>query len=151
MNWRNRWVFWGLTAAVLALVSVPSVEWVETLHDYATFAEGWEPAPLKPTRTTFTPREGRIIPDEEPALVPVEFRHKAVRAKSVELVGDFNAWSPGLLKMRRNPRGTWSIVVPVPPGPCKFLYLVDGEPELDTEMGTADGPEHRRVSERIVK
>ncbi len=144
-------MFWGLTAVVLALISVPSIEWVETLRDYARFAEGWEPAPLKPTRTTFTPRESLGAPEEEPALVPVEFRHKAVRAKSVELVGDFNAWSPGLLKMRRNARGTWSIVVPVPPGPCKYLYLVDGEPELDTETGTADGPERRRVSERNVK
>jgi hypothetical protein len=151
VNWRNRWVFWGLVAGVLALISVPSVEWVETLRDYARFAEGWEPTPLKPTQTTFTPHESRTVPADEPALVPVDFRHKAPRAKSVELVGDFNAWTPGLLKMRRNSNGTWSMVVPVPPGPCKYLFLVDGEPQLDTEQATADGPDGRRVSLRLVR
>jgi len=151
VNWRNRWVFWGLVAGVLALISVPSVEWVETLRDYAHFAEGWEPTPLKPSRTTFTPRESPIDPAQEPALVPFDFRHKAPRAKSVELVGDFNAWTPGLLKMRRNANGTWSLVVPAHPGPCRYLYLVDGEPELDTEVDTADGPDKRRVSLRTIK
>ena len=151
VNWRNRWVFWGLVAGVLALVSVPSIEWIETLRDYARFAEGWEPTPLKPTQTTFTPRENRQSPLDEPALTPVEFAVRAPRAKSVELVGDFNAWTPGLLRMRRGARGEWAIVVPLQAGRHKYLFLVDGEPRVDRGQPTADGPEGRRVSVRTVQ
>lgn len=151
MNWRNRWVFWGLVAGVLALISVPSVEWIETLRDYAHFAEGWEPSPLKPSQTSFTPREDRKGIPDVPVLTPVEFKHKAPKARAVELVGDFNAWTPGLLKMSRNRRGVWSLVVPVPPGRCRYLFLVDGETVRDPDAGTAEGPEKRVVSMRVVK
>lgn len=151
MNWRNRWTFWALVIAVLALISVPSVEWVEALRDYARFASGWEPTPLRPSETTFTPREDNSLKTPEPELKPFEFKHKAPRAKSVELVGDFNAWKPGLLKMKRGDRGLWSLVVPVLPGPHKYLFLDDGVPMVDPSTGTADGPEGRRVSLRIVK
>lgn len=151
MNWRNRWTFWALVVAVLSLISIPSIEWVDALRDYARFASGWEPTPLKPIVTTYTPREGRDREPEVPELKPFEFKHKAPRAKSVELVGDFNAWKPGLLRMKRGPRGLWTLVVPLPPGPHKYLFLEDGEPKIDPSTGTADGPEGRRVSLRVVK
>lgn len=151
MNWRNRWVFWGLVTTLLALISVPSVEWVAALREYANFAEGWEPSPLRPTRTTFTPRDGRASQVSEPVLKPVEFKHRAPRAKSVELVGDFNAWAPGLLKMNRSASGVWSLVVPVQVGRHKYLFLVDGDPQADPGAETTDGPEGRRVSVRTVK
>ncbi len=144
MNWRNRWTFWALVLAVLGLISVPSVEWVSALREYARFAEGWEPAPLKPTVTTFTPHEDRDLP--LPVPQPVRFLHKAPKAKSVELVGDFNAWKPGLLKMRREGRGLWSLVVPLYPGKHKYLFLDDGTPRVDPSAPTSDGPEGRRVS-----
>jgi 1,4-alpha-glucan branching enzyme len=149
MNWRSRWTFWALVIAVMALISVPSVEWVETLRDYAHFSSGWEPSPLKPTQTTFTPREDRGEP-AEPELKPVEFKHKAPKAKSVELVGDFNAWKAGLLKMKRD-GGVWTLVVPLHPGRHKYLFLDDGEPKTDPGAETGDGPEGRRVSVRTVK
>ena len=149
MNWRSRWAFWALVAAVLALISVPSVEWVSALRDYAGFAGGWEPSPLKPTTTTFTPREDRVD-RAEPELKPVEFRHKAPKAGSVELVGDFNAWKAGLLKMKRD-GSVWTLVVPLHPGRHKYLFLDDGEPKTDPGAETADGPEGRRVSVRTVK
>lgn len=151
MNWRNRWTFWALVIFVLALISIPSVQWIEALHDYARFASGWEPTPLKPTATTFTPHESRPREAAEPELKPFEFKHKAPKAKSVELVGDFNAWKPGLLKMKRGSGGLWSLVVPVRPGPHKYLFLDDGEPKVDPSTGTADGPEGRRVSLRVIK
>jgi hypothetical protein len=151
VNWRNRWTFWALVIAVLALISVPSYQWIEALGDYARFASGWEPTPLKPSETTFTPREGRPPEPDEPELKPFEFKHKAPRAKSVELVGDFNAWKPGLLKMKRGSGGLWTLVVPLHPGRHKYLFLDDGEPKVDPSTGTADGPEGRRVSVRVVK
>lgn len=150
MEWRNRWAFWGVVAAVLALVSVPSVEWADALRDYARLASGWDPAPLRPTRTTFTPRESRLA-GEAAELAPVEFRHKAPRAKSVELVGDFNAWEPGVLRMSRGADGVWSVSLPLPAGRHKYLFLTDGEPRVDPGAETADGPEGRRVSVRSVR
>jgi 1,4-alpha-glucan branching enzyme len=151
VNLRNRWTFWALAIAVLALISVPSIQWLEALSDYARFASGWEPMPLKPTRTTYTPREDRTAEPDEPELKPFEFKHKAPKARSVELVGDFNAWKPGLLKMKRGDRGLWTLVVPLRPGPHKYLFLDDGEPRVDPSTGTTDGPEGRRVSLRTVK
>lgn len=149
MEWRNRWTFWALVIAVLALISVPSIEWLQALSDYARFADGWQPTPLKPVPTTFTPRESRLD-QPEPELKPVEFRFKAPKAGSVELVGDFNAWKPGLLKMRRS-GAAWTLVVPLRPGSHKYLFLEDGEPRVDPGSPTADGPEGRRVSVRTVR
>lgn len=150
MTWRNRWTFWALVIAVLALVSIPSVEWIDAVRDYARFARGWEPSPLKPSRTTFTPHEGGAA-SAEPELKPFEFKHKAPKARSVELVGDFNAWKPGLLKMARNDSGLWVLTVPLRPGTHKYLFLDDGKPVVDPSAETADGPEGRRVSVRAVK
>jgi|CXWL01.1.fsa_nt_gi hypothetical protein len=151
MHWRSRGAFWGTVVVVLALVSLPSVELFSALDDYRRFLMGWEPAPpMRASSTSFTPH-GSSRRIEETALRPVEFRHKAPRAKSVEVVGDFNAWKPGLLKMSRGDDGTWNAVVPVPQGRHKYLFLVDGEPKVDAKAETTDGPEGRRVSVRMVK
>lgn len=146
MNWRNKWAFWATVAAVLALISVPSFTWVSALNDYRRFLSGWEPAPLKNTATGYTPHGGGGVL----SLTSVEFRHKAPKAKSVDLVGDFNAWKPGLLKMTRD-GGVWTISIPVREGRHKYLFLVDGEPKVDERAETADGPQGRRVSVRTVK
>lgn len=147
MNWRNKWTFWATVAAVLALISVPSFTWISALNDYRRFLSGWEPAPLKTTMTSYTPHGNGGVP----SLTSVEFRHKASKAKSVELVGDFNAWKPGLLKMSRGGDGVWTISIPVREGRHKYLFLVDGEPKVDERAETADGPQGRRVSVRTVK
>lgn len=142
-------MFWGLAAAVLTIISIPSVELISAWRDYASLAGGWQPAPLKPTAATFVPHNDRM-PDA-PALKPVEFRLKAPKAESVELVGDFNAWKPGLLKMKRTGGGTWTLVLPVRPGRHKYLFLVDGNPQADPGAETAEGPDGRRVCLRVVK
>lgn len=147
MNWRSKWAFWGTVGAVLALISIPSVTWVSELNDYRRFLAGWEPTPLKTTATTYTPHDGGATP----SLISVEFRHKAPKAKVVELVGDFNAWKPGLLKMNRGADGVWAISLPVREGRHKYLFLVDGEPTVDERADTADGPQGRRVAVRSFK
>lgn len=148
MNWRSKWTFWATVAATLALISVPSITWVGALNEYRVFLAGWEPAPLKTSGTSFTPHDGGRA---EPALTSVEFRHKAPKARSVELVGDFNAWKPGLLRMIRGGDGVWTVSIPVREGRRKYLFLVDGEPEIDAKAETTAGPQGRRVSVRTVK
>jgi len=148
MNWRSKWTFWGTVALVLALISVPSIEWVSALNDYRRFLSGWDPAPLKSSGTSYTPHGGGPA---EPALTSFEFRHKAPKAKAVELVGDFNAWKPGLLHMTRGGDGVWTISIPVLEGRHKYLFLVDGEPKVDERAETTDGPQGRRVSVRNLK
>lgn len=145
----GRWAFWSAFVVVMGLVTIPSIEWVNALRDYAGFMAGWEPAPLRQTVMRSTPREGHVEPAE---LKPVEFRAAFPKAKKVELVGDFNAWAPGLLRLGRS-GDTWSIVVPVPTGTRRYLFLVDGEPRVDPspKSRTADGPEGRRVSVREVR
>jgi len=60
-------------------------------------------------------------------LVDVEFRlPAAAAARSVVLVGEFNDWSTDANELRRQPDGSWSVVVPLPPGRHHFRYLVDG-------------------------
>ncbi|HAZ09027.1 MAG TPA: hypothetical protein DCZ01_11045 [Elusimicrobia bacterium] len=149
MDWKNRWTFWGLVAVVLTLISIPSAELISAFRDYSSLAIGWQPAPLKPTTVSFVPHDDRM--PIAPALKPVEFRLKAAKAESVELVGDFNAWKPGLLKMKRAGGGTWTVTLPVRPGRHKYLFLVDGNPQVDPGVETAEGPDGRRVSLRLVK
>lgn len=145
----GKWAFWSAFAAVMGLVTIPSIEWMSALRDYAGFVSGWEPVPLRATTTRFTPHDA-ARPDPV-VLKPAEFRLSAPKARSVELVGDFNAWAPGLLRLGKGRDGTWSIVVPVPEGRRKYLFLVDGEPRVDPKAETDDGPEGRRVSVRRVR
>ncbi len=147
MRWRSKWTFWATVTAVLALVSLPSIEWLSAMSEYRSFLSGWQPVPLRPSATTFTPHAG----GRESALIAVEFRHRAPKAKSVELVGDFNAWKPGLLKMAKGGDGVWTLSLPVIEGRHKYLFLVDGEPKVDEKADTAEGPEGRRVSARTVR
>lgn len=147
MRQSGKTAFWGAFAVVMGLVTIPSIEWMSAFRDYVRFMSGWEPAPLRATVTRYTPRDGHA---DAPELEPVEFRLKAPKAKRVELVGDFNAWAPGLLKLSRS-GDAWSIVVPVPPGRRKYLFLVDGQPQVDPKSDTAEGPEGRRVSVRTVR
>ena len=149
MNWRNRQTFWAAVITVLVLISIPSVDLIDAVTGYVRFATGWQPTPLKPTTTTFTPRDHPG--DDILELTPFEFKHKAPKAKSVELVGDFNGWKSGLLIMQKRQDGLWSLVLPLRPGPHKYLFLEDGEPQIDPSVGTATGPEGRRVSLRVVK
>lgn len=58
----------------------------------------------------------------------VRFVLVAPSAGRVSLVGDFNAWNPGALPMRRLGNGTtWEIEVPLAPGRYTYAFVVDGQ------------------------
>jgi 1,4-alpha-glucan branching enzyme len=60
---------------------------------------------------------------------PVNFYCAAPRAKSVELVGDFNRWHP--FPMTRSVDGWWLVQVHLAHGHHQYRFLVDGLPMLD--------------------
>lgn len=63
---------------------------------------------------------------------PVNFYCRArPDAKSVSLAGDFNDWDITSLPMQRQPDGCWFAQVSLTHGHHRYVFLVDGEPELD--------------------
>jgi len=60
--------------------------------------------------------------------VAVQFVLDAAAAKSVALVGDFNAWDGSATPLTRDSAsGAWSVVAHVSPGRHVYAYLVDGK------------------------
>ena len=61
------------------------------------------------------------------APVKVQFVLDAKRARSVAVVGDFNAWDGSATPLERDARtGVWSALVDVRPGRHLYAFLVDG-------------------------
>ena len=66
--------------------------------------------------------------EAQEAPVAVQFVLDATRAKSVAVVGDFNAWDGAATPLvRDSASGVWSAVVAVPPGRHVYAFLVDGK------------------------
>jgi 1,4-alpha-glucan branching enzyme len=68
-------------------------------------------------------------PPEAPAITPSGVRFVLVRpdARSVAVAGTFNQWSASSDLLTREPHGgTWTIVLQLPPGEHRFMYVVDG-------------------------
>jgi 1,4-alpha-glucan branching enzyme len=71
---------------------------------------------------------GRVSP-VGPRVTPagVEFVYIDNTAKSVALAGVFNQWSTTSHPLARGAApGSWTIVVPLPPGDHPFMFVVDG-------------------------
>jgi 1,4-alpha-glucan branching enzyme len=71
---------------------------------------------------------------------PVNFYCAASRAKSVELVGDFNHWHP--LPMERSLDGWWLAQLQLCHGHHQYRFLVDGKPMLDPHATGVARDEH---------
>ena len=75
----------------------------------------------------------------------VSFFCPAPRAKSVELVGDFNDWQP--MPMNHAVDGWWTAQVELCHGHHHYQFLVDGQPMLDPHAtGTVCNERDERVS-----
>ena len=78
---------------------------------------------LRPAPATPPAMEARA---EAPRSM-VQFVLVAEGARSVSLAGDFNDWDPGATPLAPAGRGgVWSVVVPLPPGPHTYSFVVDG-------------------------
>ena len=78
----------------------------------------------------------RPAPVFQPAVVATEPVHDTVtfvrfvfvgRAKSVALVGDFNAWGGQPTVLDQTAGGAWTASVPLPNGRHEYAFIVDGE------------------------
>ncbi len=140
----------GLVAVLAALVLVIAAE--EPYHRVAVDGAGDpapddpepspmepepEPAPIlpEPEPEPILPEPTPIEPDPEPAVRPsasevvlVTFRLPAtVGATRVNLVGEFNDWSPTRTPMTSSDGWFW-VEVPLRPGQSyRYRYLLDGE------------------------
>jgi 1,4-alpha-glucan branching enzyme len=71
----------------------------------------------------------------------------APKAESVRLVGDFNGWDLAATPMRRMPDRRWMASLDLNHGHHQYLFLVDGEPQLDPKAtGIARDDQNHRVS-----
>jgi 1,4-alpha-glucan branching enzyme len=63
-----------------------------------------------------------------PVVTPggVRFTLEHPDANAVSVAGDFNEWSASSHPLARSGSGRWSVVVPLPPGDHKFMFVVDG-------------------------
>lgn len=77
---------------------------------------------------------------------PVNFYFDAPKAHAVNLVGDFNGWSPTTHPLERRVDGWWFIQVPFTHGHHQYRFLVDGKPMLDPH---ATGVTHNERNEEV--
>jgi hypothetical protein len=68
----------------------------------------------------------------------IRFVYVAPGAGKVSVVGDFNAWNPTAIPLRRLGDGTWIADVPLTPGRYAYAFVVDGKIEVDPTAPRAD-------------
>lgn len=97
------WLFLGWRRPVLALATATAV----FLFGFFLGAQ------LKPAGPPLVIGSGEVL-----FLVP------PLDAKSVDILGDFNSWTP--TPMRREPNGFWAIRLKLPPGRYEYGFQIDG-------------------------
>lgn len=80
-------------------------------------------------------------------LRAVNFICHAPQAKSVSLVGDFNAWDPAGHPMKHMLDRSWLLTVELKHGHHRYAFLVDGVMQLDPHaQGITRNDKGERVS-----
>lgn len=122
---RNKAAFWTAAVLLAAIAALPSAFLVREARRYKEFLSGFSPGTVRQTHPTTTPRHdghgaGR--------LHFTAFRLRSPKAKSVELVGDFNRWRRGTLPLEKA-GPDWEVLLPLPAGRYKYQFIVDGKPQ----------------------
>ena len=73
--------------------------------------------------------------------VPIKFSLLRPAAQDVRVTGTFNNWDQQGIKMTKDEEGTWSVTVPIEPGPMLYKFYIDGEwgPDPDVAEKVDDG------------
>jgi len=75
-------------------------------------------------------------------LVKVHFELHAPGAQEVELVGNFNQWRPGSLRLAGpDGSGHWTATVELPEGRYEYQFLVDGRQWVTDPQATVVRPD----------
>jgi len=70
------------------------------------------------------------------------FRYRNPGAKTVHLVGDFNAWSPTSDPMvDENSDGEWTLFYPLGPGRYAYKFIVDGKKWISDPTNPVSEPD----------
>jgi hypothetical protein len=80
-------------------------------------------------------------PVADASVLPVKFSVIAPNAARVSIVGDFNAWNPATLPMRRSADGRgWEVEVRLPLGRYSYAFMIDGQlaPDPSAPRGSDD-------------
>ncbi|HAM35582.1 MAG TPA: hypothetical protein DEB40_02115 [Elusimicrobia bacterium] len=148
---RSKWIFWTFALAVATLAAIPSAILMRAAQDYYRFLTGSKSAAIRPSRVDFPGRRGNNAePAPDDSLHLVEFRIAAAKARSVELIGDFNDWKAGKLPLSRAGGGYWEIMLPLPAGRYRYLFLVNGQAFTDPRGRSELGTDGRKTSVRTV-
>ncbi|HVA65755.1 MAG TPA: hypothetical protein VNK24_02370 [Elusimicrobiota bacterium] len=154
MTDRGKWLFWGSLILGFTLLAVPSTLLLKSVLGYRNFLSGLEPATLRQTfpgsfhhNDASRPKPGRRLPQIKFAT----FRLRAPKAKSVSVIGEFNAWKAGTFVLNRKSRGWWQASLALPAGRYHYLFLVDGKPMLDPNNRKSEETDGRWTSLKIVK
>lgn len=84
----------------------------------------------------------RLPPAQQPAMVNVHFRLHAPGAQQVELVGSFNHWRPGTIRLDGpDASGHWTATVALPEGRHEYLFLVNGQQWVTDPAATVHRPD----------
>ena len=71
----------------------------------------------------------------------------APQAESVCVIGDFNQWREAAHPLTRRPDGVWSVAIPMHHGHHRYLFVVDGEKQIDPKgQGVTRNERNERVS-----
>lgn len=77
------------------------------------------------------------------ATASVTFRLRAPEAREVSVVGDFNHWQVGTVRLTdRKGDGTWTATVPIPRGRHHYQFVIDGRtwlPDPEAPILVDDG------------
>ena len=149
---KRKWAFWGASVGAFLVVCLPSTYFFEALNRYHRYISGVEPGALRPINVRLVTRhDNKRAASESVRLDFINFSFKKPAAQRVALIGDFNGWKDLGLTLARQADGRWELLLPLPKGRHRYLFLVDGKPELDPanpEIADVDG---RKASVKTVR
>jgi hypothetical protein len=86
---------------------------------------------------------GYQLPAKLPGSVPITLTLNKPEARSVSVVGTFNAWHEKGYEMTRDAaRGTWTLLLRLPDGRYEYAFVLDGQniiPDPEAEFFADDG------------